>query len=250
MVNPKIKYDIYNSQGEEIETVDLNPAIFGVAVNQSLIHQSLVAQLSNSRQVLAHTKDRAAVRGGGRKPWRQKGTGRARHGSSRSPIWIGGGTTFGPTKERNYSKKINKKMKHQALFMALSDRVNNKDLVIIDKFVLQQPKTKEIVNLIKSLQKLLKLSPNIKKNSSKSKQVKDDVKEGDKQLVKFNLKNYKLSILIVVDKESTLVIRAAKNIPGIKIVTANSLNILDILAHRNLLLSLSVLDSLEKNYLK
>ena len=102
-----MKYQIYRANGEKDKQVDLNPAIFNIEANQGLIHQAVVAQMSARRKVLADTKDKGEVRGGGRKPWRQKGTGRARHGSSRSPIWKGGGVTFGPTKDRNFKKKIN-----------------------------------------------------------------------------------------------------------------------------------------------
>src|SRR3989338_7273411 len=106
-----MKYQVYNQEGEKVKEMDLNPAVFEVAMNNDLVHQAVVAQAANKRKPLAHTKDKGEVRGGGKKPWKQKGTGRARHGSSRSPLWIGGGVTFGPTNERNFSKKINKKMK-------------------------------------------------------------------------------------------------------------------------------------------
>ena len=163
MSDIKIKYDMYSQTGEKIKQVDLNPAIFGVELNNTLVHQAAVAQMSNARNVLAHTKDRSEESGGGKKPWRQKGTGRARHGSSRSPIWIGGGGTFGPTKNRNFSKKINKKKKSKALFMCLSDRVNDKDLVLLDQLVTKENKTKEFVALIKNLKDLLNLSPKYKR---------------------------------------------------------------------------------------
>jgi len=124
---------VYNQQGEKVGQVDLPAELFGVPLNRDLVHQVVVTQMANSRQVLAHTKDRSEVRGGGAKPWRQKGTGRARHGSIRSPIWVGGGVAFGPTKERVFAKKINKKMKRQALFMVLSSKVKDKEIVLLDK---------------------------------------------------------------------------------------------------------------------
>ena len=104
-----LKAEIYNQKGEKVGDLKLSDKIFDVKVNESLVHQAAVTQMGNERQVLAHTKQRAEVRGGGKKPWKQKGTGRARAGSTRSPIWIGGGVTFGPTKNRNFSKNINKK---------------------------------------------------------------------------------------------------------------------------------------------
>jgi large subunit ribosomal protein L4 len=116
--------------------------IFDVEINPDLIHQVVVAQTANRRRVIAHTKGRGEVRGGGKKPWRQKGTGRARHGSIRSPLWKGGGVTFGPTKERTFKKEINKKMKRKALFMVLTAKAKNNLLLVLDKIILEQPKTK------------------------------------------------------------------------------------------------------------
>ena len=253
MPTAKIKYDIYSVNGEKIKQIDLNPAIFGVAVSPALVHQSVVAQLANARRVLAHTKDRSAVRGGGRKPWRQKGTGRARHGSTRSPIWIGGGVTFGPTKERNYNKKINKKMKRQALFMALSDRIQNKRLVIIDKFSFAKPKTKSVINLIQALQPVLQLLPmkkSVHKPVQAAKKMVNNTGDKAKEPKKFDIKNYKISILIVVASEVSLAVRIARNIPGVKIISANALNILDVLSHRNLLLTQPAVAVIEQIYLK
>ncbi|MCK4554466.1 50S ribosomal protein L4, partial [Candidatus Parcubacteria bacterium] len=116
-----ISVKIYNQKAEAVGDIKLSDKVFGVKANEPLVHQAMVAQMSNERQVLAHTKDRSEVRGGGRKPWKQKGTGRARAGSIRSPIWKGGGVTFGPRKDRNFSKNINKKMKQNAMLMVLSD---------------------------------------------------------------------------------------------------------------------------------
>ena len=115
-----MKYPLYNLKGEKIGTTVLPKEIFEVKINPDLIHQIAVSQSANRRRVIAHTKDRSDVSGGGRKPWRQKGTGRARHGSIRSPIWRGGGITFGPTKERVFSQKAPKRMKRKALFMVLT----------------------------------------------------------------------------------------------------------------------------------
>lgn len=123
---------VYNAEGKEAGKIDLNDAVFGVSPNEALVHQVFVAQEANRRQPWAHAKDRSDVRGGGKKPWRQKGTGRARHGSNRSPIWTGGGVTFGPLKDRNYKQKINTKMKRTAVRMCLSDKVTTGQLVVVD----------------------------------------------------------------------------------------------------------------------
>ena len=147
-----IKIPIYNQKAEESGGHELSDKIFGAKINEGLIHQAVVAQMGNERQVLAHTKDRSEVRGGGKKPWKQKGTGRARAGSSRSPIWIGGGVTFGPLKTRNFSKKINKKMKQAALFGVLSDKVLSKNFVILDKFEIKEYNTEKFNNILEKLE--------------------------------------------------------------------------------------------------
>src|SRR3989338_7773386 len=150
------KFPVYNVNGEKVSDVELNPDIFGVAIKPQLVQHAIVIQQANARQVLAHTKNRGEVAGGGRKPWRQKGTGRARHGSTRSPIWIGGGVTFGPRNERNFEKKINKKMKRKALLMALSTKVADSQLVIFDDLKMKEAKTKTMANAITKVSKLLK----------------------------------------------------------------------------------------------
>src|SRR3989344_1515557 len=152
-----MKTELYNQSGELMGNVELPDKIFGVAMNEDLVRQVLEAQSANSRRVIAHTKDRSEVRGGGKKPWKQKGTGRARHASIRSPIWKGGGVTFGPTKERNFKKKINKKMARKALFMALSSKVKDKQLFVLDNIILENPKTKEMAVILKNFSSLMGL---------------------------------------------------------------------------------------------
>ena len=214
-----MKTEVYNQKGEKTGQTDLPDEIFGLKMNQDLVHQAVAAQLANSRKVLAHTKDRSEVRGGGTKPWRQKGTGRARHGSIRSPIWIGGGVTFGPTKERNFAKKINKKMKRQALLMSLSSKFKDEEMLVLDKLELNQAKTKQMAEIINNLKKKAK-------------------------------KNLDKGALIVLPSFDQKIIRAVRNIPKTKIIRADSLNILDVLNHRYLLMLQEAIAMIEKTYLK
>ncbi|MBL7053088.1 MAG: 50S ribosomal protein L4 [Candidatus Portnoybacteria bacterium] len=214
-----MKISIYNQKGEEIEKTDLPVKIFGLEINKDLVHQVVVAQMANARKVIAHTKDRSEVRGGGRKPWKQKGTGRARHGSIRSPIWRGGGITFGPTKERVFTKKINKKMKTKALFMTLSSKVKDNQLILLDKIELAEAKTKQMTEVIKDLKNKVK-------------------KDLDK------------SILIVLPSSNQDIVRASKNIPKVKIIRADSLNVLDVLTYKYLLVLQGSIKVIEKTYLK
>ena len=142
---------VYNQKGKEAGKVELPESIFGLSWNNNLVHQVMVSMMSNSRSVIAHTKDRSEVSGGGKKPWRQKGTGRARHGSRRSPIWIGGGVTFGPTNEKNYSKKINKKMSAKALFTVLSQKLKDGEILFVDNFDMKEAKTKDAKEVFSAL---------------------------------------------------------------------------------------------------
>jgi len=173
----------------------------------------VVAQLANRRLVLAHTKERGDVRGGGKKPWAQKGTGRARAGSNRSPLWRGGGIIFGPNKERNYSKKVNKKMKTKALFMVLSDKAQEKAIKIIDKVELPEAKTKRLVQMLKSL----------------------DVKKGG---------------LIVVEKMDKKIALSARNLKNVSVIAADSLNVYDIISRAEILIVEPALARIEAVYLK
>ncbi len=204
---------VYNQEGKKIESVELPAEIFALSMNNDLVHQAVVSQMTNARQVLAHTKDRSEKRGGGRKPWRQKGTGRARHGSIRSPIWRGGGVTFGPSKERVFTKKINKKMKRQALFMALSSKVKDKEMILLDKIELTEAKTKEMIKVLN----------NLKINKT---------------------------VLVVLDKTNQKIIRAANNIPKIKTIRADSLNVVDVLSYKYLLMLQGAIEIIKQTYLK
>ncbi len=243
-----IKYDFYAQDGKPLGQLELKADIFAVQPNPTLIHQAVITQLANARKVIAHTKDRSEVSGGGRKPWRQKGTGRARHGSIRSPLWIGGGVTFGPTKERNFSQKINKKMKRKAIFMALTDRLQNNQLIILDKLELKESKTKEFVELVKNLKKILALKP--LKTKLKANEKADKTASEKKKDKKFDIKDYKISLLVVTSGNTSSVVRAARNIPGVKVLPANSLNIVDLLAHQYLLVTQPALTVMEQIYLK
>ncbi len=144
------KVAVYNMEGKQVGELELNDAIFGVEVNQELMHKVVVSQLANRRQGTAAVKHRSAVRGGGRKPWRQKGTGRARHGSTRSPIWVGGGVTFGPT-PRDFSYRLPKKARRAALKSALSAKAAAGNVLVLDQLNVEQPKTRVMVDMFKAL---------------------------------------------------------------------------------------------------
>lgn len=214
------RVNTYNTEGKKVGTAMLPSEIFDVKINTDLVHQVVVAQLANSRQVIAHAKGRSEVRGGGRKPWRQKGTGRARHGSIRSPIWRGGGVTFGPTKERVFKKKINKKMKRKALFMVLTSKIKDDELILLDKLDLKEPKTKL---MSKTLEALLKKNLPVGKTGQKS-------------------------ALVVIPKKDEKIIRANRNIPYTKTLWADSLNVLDLLSFKYLLMPKEAIKVIEKTY--
>jgi large subunit ribosomal protein L4 len=215
------KIKVYNQKAEEAGEIKLSDKIFKIEVNEALVHQAMVAQMSNERQVLAHTKSRSEVRGGGKKPWRQKGTGRARAGSSRSPIWIGGGVTFGPKNTRNFSKNINKKMKQKAIFMVLSDRLLSNKLAIIEKLDIKEYKTKEIDKTIKNFEE---------------KVIKEDIKKN------------KRSVLLINDKKDDKIKYSSRNLEGHKTINTENINILDLLKYRNLVITKKTIEKLEKIY--
>ncbi len=203
-----INLKIYNQKSEEVGEEKLPKTIFGLDLNESLVHQALVAQKGNERQVLAHTKDRSEVRGGGKKPWNQKGTGRARVGSNRSPIWIGGGVTFGPTKDRNFKKDINKKMKQKAINIVLSDKIKNNNFVILEKMELKDFKTSVVDKILLNFEKKI-----------------------------INNKNRKRSILLINDFKDEKIKYSTRNLEGVKLINIDNINILDLLKYRNLIVS-------------
>lgn len=203
MINVKI----YNTKAEEVGSVALS-AIFEEKYRESLIHQVVVAQLANKRQGTKSTLTRSEVRGGGAKPWRQKGTGRARQGSIRSPQWIKGGVVFAP-KPRDFSQKINKKMKKIALKSALSAKVSDNNFIVLDKFILNEAKTKEVAQVLKN----------------------------------FNLKE---RVLLVLSNDDALVVRAASNIANIKSINVNLLNVYDVVANSKLMITSDALKMLEE----
>lgn len=215
-----MKINVYNQNGEQAGTVEVSEKIFGVKVNSVLMHQAVVAQMANERQVLAHTKGRGDVRGGGKKPWKQKGTGRARAGSSRSPIWIGGGVTFGPTKERNFSKKLNKKMRQKAIKMALSEKLSNNNLVIVDKLDIKDFKTKVFNQIIKNIEnKIFNYKKDIKRN-----------------------------VLIINNEKDEKVKYSGRNLAGVKMLNLENINIVDLLKYKNYILTKETIAKLEERY--
>lgn len=158
----------FDQTGKELAQTRLPAEVFGVGINPDLVHQVALAQMANRRRIVAHTKSRGEVSGGGKKPWRQKGTGRARHGSIRSPLWAGGGVTFGPRKDKTYFKKINKKVRRLALFMVLTAKAKSDLLIILDDIKLEKPKTKLMNEILGKLpcknQSILLAVPNMDKN--------------------------------------------------------------------------------------
>lgn len=230
------KANIYNQKGEQVGDLKLSDKVFGVKVSEALVHQAVVTQMANERQVLAHTKGRGEVRGGGKKPWKQKGTGRARSGSSRSPIWIGGGVTFGPTSARNFSKKINRKMKQKALFMVLSDKLAGDNFIVLEKLEASEFKTKEMDAVLKNLEKIFgKLK------------VEKEVKPAEGKKTK-TVKIAKRSILIINGKKDDKAKYSSRNLTGVKLINLENINIVDLLKHKNLILTVDAIKKLEEQY--
>jgi len=198
----------YNMSGAKVGEIQLNDAVFGVEVNAAVMHQAVVRQLSNERLGTHATKTRGEVRGGGKKPWRQKGTGRARAGSSRSPIWVGGGITFGPL-PRSYYKAMPRKARRLAVKSALSDKVNNSELFVIDELKLAAPKTKEVLNILNNFQ------------------------VGDAK------------VLFITDGDVNVEL-SARNIQGVKALPYTNINIFDLLHHDKLFIAEGAIAKIEE----
>jgi len=210
-----MKVDVFNQKNEKIGEMNLPGRIFNVRWNPDLVHQAVIALMSNSRQSIAHTKDRSEVSGGGRKPWRQKGTGRARHGSIRSPLWRGGGVTFGPRKEKKYSKKINKKMNQKAIFSVLSKKLQENEIKVVDSLNIETYKTKIMIDILKNFF----------------------------QQPPFN-------VLIIPAHNKSAIKKAVSNIKNVSAIDPLSLNVYDLLKYKNIILEKDAIDEIEKHYSK
>ena len=209
-----MKVPIYNQKGEESKKIELSDNIFNKKINNNLVHQVYTSLLSNRRKPLAFSKDRSEVRGGGKKPWKQKGTGRARHGSNRSPIWSGGGVTFGPrAKERNFKKKVNKKVRQDAIRMVLSEKFRDGEIRIIENIDFKEQKTSQMDKFFKSLLKIEKKFPTV--------------------LFLINSKNIELQ-------------KSTKNLSYVKIMNAENIDLIEILNNKYLVILEDVLSTLEK----
>ena len=200
---------VYNMEGKEVGTIELNDAVFGVAVNEHLVHMAVVQQLANNRQGTQKAKTRAEVSGGGRKPWRQKGTGHARQGSIRAPQWKGGGVVFAPV-PRDYSFKMNKKEKQAALKSVLSDKVAGGKLIVLDELKFDEIKTKNFVNVMKNLK----------------------VESG----------------LVVLAENDQNVVMSAKNVAEVNTAQVNAINVYDILKAKTLVLTKDAVSKIEEVY--
>lgn len=220
-----MKIPVYNQQGKEAGQVLLPKEIFGLEMEPDLVYQVVVTEQGNRRQVSAKAKNRGEVSGGGRKPWRQKGTGRARHGSIRSPLWKGGGVTFGPTTSRVFRKKINKKMKRKALLMLLSAKAKERLVLVLDSLNVEDPKTKLMFNIVQNLRAILGTDKNIKNPENES-------------------------LLFVLGKRDDNLLRASRNIPGVKVITVNDLNNLDLISFKYLVLPEQAIKTTQEIFLK
>ncbi len=200
---------VYNMEGKEVDKIELNDSIFGVEINEHLVHMAVLQQLANKRQGTQKAKTRSEVRGGGRKPWRQKGTGHARQGSTRSPQWTGGGVVFAPT-PRDYSFKLNKKEKRAALKSALTSRVAENKFVVVDELKLDEIKTKKFVEVLKNL--------NVEK------------------------------ALVILNDMDEKVIASAANIPTVKTTQTNELNVFDVLKYDTVVVTKAAVATIEEVY--
>ena len=204
------KVAVYNMEGKEVDSIELNDSIFGVEINEHLVHMAVLQQLANNRQGTQKAKTRSEVRGGGRKPWRQKGTGHARQGSTRSPQWTHGGIVFAP-KPRDYSFSVNKKVKRLAMKSALSSKVAADELIVVDKIACDDYKTKTMVEMLKAI------------GSEKK-------------------------TLIVLPEVDSKVIKSANNIPGVKTCQYNEINVYDILNADKLVIAEEAIAKIEEVY--
>ncbi len=204
------KVNVYNMLGELVEEMELSDAVFGVEVNEHVVYEVVKNQLANKRQGTQSAKTRAEVRGGGRKPWRQKGTGRARQGSIRSPQWKGGGVVFAP-KPRDYSYSVPKKVRRLAMKSALTDKLQNNEIIVIDGMNFDAPKTKEMKNMLNNL-------------------------KADKKA------------LIVMDEKNVNVIKSAGNIPNVATTLVNTLNVYDILKYNSFIITKEAVKKVEEVY--
>lgn len=206
-----MKTKVYNLDGKEAGEIELPERIFNVPVNEDLIHQVVIAQMANARVAIADTKDRGEVSGGGKKPWKQKGTGRARHGSSRSPIWKGGGVTFGPTSDRNYTKRVNKKMKAKALFMVLSEKLREEKILVLDHTRMEKPSTKEMLSYLSKL-------------------------------------SIKTKALLALGKRDENILKSVGNITKISVIASDSINVVDLLKNDMFIINKEGLKKIEETY--
>ena len=202
------KVAVYNITGTQTGEIELNENIFGVEVNSALVHQAVVMQLANQRLGTHATKTRAMVRGGGKKPWKQKGTGRARAGSIRSPLWVGGGTTFGP-QPRSYAFAMPRKARRLALKCALSDKVNNGELVVVDEISFDAPKTKNVIKML------------------------NDFSSADKKA-------------LIITEGNEAVEKSARNIPGVKAIANAGVNVYDLLYHGKVFITKGAIAKIEE----
>ena len=200
---------VYNIEGKEVGKIDLSDAVFGVEVNEHLVHMAVVSQLANKRQGTQKAKTRSEVSGGGRKPWRQKGTGHARQGSTRAPQWTGGGVVFAPT-PRDYSFKLNKKERRAALKSALTSRVEEKKFIVVDEINFDEIKTKKFVEVMNNLK------------ASKA--------------------------LVVLEGENKNVVLSGRNIPTVKVTATNEINTYDVLKYETLVVTKAAVEKLEEVY--
>lgn len=213
-----MKVKLYNQSGEETGMVELPDGVFGLKWNPDLVHQVVTSYAANRRRGTAHTKTRGEVRGGGRKPWRQKGTGRARHGSIRSPIWKGGGVTHGPRSEKDYTKKVNKKMARRALWIALSAKARDNEIVVMDELKFPEAKTKYAAGIF----------------------TKFSRRNGLDRIMKGN------GVLVALAEKNDATRRAMRNLPYVAVDEARNLNAWEVMQYKYVLLPRSAVECFVK----